>query len=75
MNFKKVTGHTIHEEIVRHRLERVKVLLTTTTHTFDTVAALSGFHNTNHLRNVFKAKFGKTLTEWRNQPRLKQTKP
>ena len=67
MNFKKVTGHTIHEEIVRHRLERVKVLLTTTTHTFDTVAALSGFHNTNHLRNVFKAKFGKTLTEWRRQ--------
>ena len=45
----------------------MKVLLTTTTHTFDMVAALSGFHNTNHLRNVFKAKFGKTLTEWRRQ--------
>lgn len=67
MNFKKVIGHSIHEEINLVRLAKVKDMLAKTSHSFDSIAAFCGFHNTNHLRNLFKARTGMTLSEWRER--------
>ena len=67
MNFKKVVGHSIHEEINRVRLAKVKDMLVKTSHSFDSIAAFCGFHNTNHLRNLFKRKFRMTLSDWRKK--------
>ena len=67
MNFKKVIGHSIHEEINLVRLAKVKDMLAKTSHSFDSIAAFCGFHNTNHLRNLFKRKFRMTLSDWRKK--------
>lgn len=59
-------GSTIHEEIVRVRLERVKSLLQTTDMTISEIAYLCGYNEEGYLSMVFKEKFGMTMTEYRN---------
>lgn len=68
-HFRKITGTTICEEINRVRLAKADELLTKTSLTFDDIARRSGFSNTNHLRNLFKAEFGKTLSDRRAEGR------
>lgn len=68
-NFRLVIGRTISKEINRVRLEKVQDLLTRTSLSYDDIARRTGFRNTNHLRNLFKAEFGKTLSTWRAESR------
>jgi AraC-like DNA-binding protein len=56
--FRRHFGHGIHEEILRHRLERAKRLLADRSLDIEHVAARSGFGNVRTLRRVFTAAAG-----------------
>ena len=57
----------IRDKADARRLAKVKDMLVKTSHSFDSIAAFCGFHNTNHLRNLFKRKFRMTLSDWRKK--------
>ena len=74
-NFRAAVGHSILEEILNVRFEKVKELLATPT-PLKTVALLAGFSSSNNLQRLFKARFGMTLTDYRRKnqvPRLDRT--
>jgi LacI family transcriptional regulator len=66
---KQVTGRTIHQEIQRVRLERVKDLLAMTDKTIKQVARESGFASVQYMTRVFRA----TTTETPARYRLRRT--
>jgi LacI family transcriptional regulator len=66
---KEVTGRTIHQEIQRVRLERVKDLLAMTDKTIKQVARESGFASVQYMTRVFRA----TTTETPARYRLRRT--
>ena len=68
-------GHSLLEEILNVRFEKVKELLATTV-PLKAVALLAGFSSSNNLQRLFKARFGMTLTDYRRKnqvPRLDRT--
>lgn len=65
--FKATLGHTVHEEIQRVRLGRVRELLVTTDLPIKQVARASGFRYPEYLMRVFRQMTGKTLKEYREQ--------
>jgi LacI family transcriptional regulator len=62
---KKVTGHTIHEEIERIRLARTMELLLMPQLSIKQVAMKAGFSSTQYLTRVFKARLGETPARFR----------
>jgi LacI family transcriptional regulator len=66
---KRVIGRTIHQEIHRVRLERVKVLLATTELPTKQIAAQAGFHSVQYLARVFRAATGLTAASFRKKMR------
>jgi LacI family transcriptional regulator len=54
VRFKRALGRTLHEEIVRTRLEAAKALLRTTDHTVARVAEESGFGTLQRFYEVFR---------------------
>ncbi len=65
--FKKHLGRTLHEEITRQRIERVKELLATTNMATPDIAAASGFNYSSQMFHVFKRKTGITPNQYRGR--------
>lgn len=64
--FRAAVGHSILEEILNVRFEKVKELLATPT-PLKTVALQAGFSSSNNLQRLFKTRFGTTLSEYRKR--------
>ena len=62
---KRVLGRTIHEEIERVRLARVKELLISSDMTIKQVAIATGFSSVQYLTRVFRAEVGETPARFR----------
>ena len=65
LHFRRETGHSIVREIQSVRLGKGQELLRSTNTPIALVAQRCGFGNDNYLKNVFKRKFGMTLTQFR----------
>lgn len=63
--FKKETGMSICDAIMRKRVERAAYLLRTTNMTVTEISAVTGFSAASHLCRVFKEEYGKTPAEYR----------
>lgn len=67
LHFKRVLGHTVHDEIMLTRLSRIKRILHETTESIETIALSSGFANSSHLSTSFKRTFGITPSAFRRK--------
>jgi LacI family transcriptional regulator len=67
--FKKLLGHTPHEEITRVRMARVKELLAETDLSLAQIAERTGFEYVPNLSAAFKKKIGKSPNHYRAQNR------
>jgi LacI family transcriptional regulator len=65
--YKKATGRTPHEDLVRFRIDRVKQLLAETDHSLERIAALAGFDHPEYMSVAFKRESGKTPGQFRSQ--------
>ncbi len=63
--FRRVLGRTVHAEIQRVQIERVKHLLRSTSLPAKDIAERSGFRYREYLSNVFRQVTGQTLGEYR----------
>jgi LacI family transcriptional regulator len=66
-HFKNEVGRTIHEEILRVRLQRVCELLTETRLTLGSIAAQCGFSWQGVMSKVFRNQFGMTPSDYRSR--------
>lgn len=67
IRFKKVTGHTVQEEILAARTELAMTLLKRPTLTLETVAGLSGWKTYGVFRRHFRKTTGLSPKEWRTR--------
>ena len=65
LHFRKVLNRTVHGEIMRVRMERVKAILRETPDTVESIAALCGFAGASHLCATFKRLVGVTPATYR----------
>lgn len=63
--FKKLLNHTLHDEIVRVRVDRVKQLLVNTDLTLADIASRTGFEHSEYLSVIFKRETGFTPAVYR----------
>ncbi len=63
--FKRITGFTPYEYLSKHRINRSKILLTTTGHTVGEIAVQIGFPNANSYIRTFRKFEGKTPMQYR----------
>ena len=63
--FMKAIGRSIHNEIQRTQMSRVKELLTTTNLNVSAISLRAGFENVRYLTQVFRDLTGQTPTEYR----------
>jgi LacI family transcriptional regulator len=69
MRFRRATGRTLHQEIVRARLEVAKALLRSTSQTMARVARDSGFGTLQRFHEVFRARVGSSPARYRRDRR------
>jgi LacI family transcriptional regulator len=69
MRFRNALGRSIHQEILRVRIDRARELLRETTHTIAVVAADSGFSNTQRFHEAFRRRVGLTPAAYRRSLR------
>ncbi len=67
--FRKILGHTPHDEILRVQLDRVKMLLSQTDLPLAEVAGRAGFTHVEYLSVVFKKKVGVPPSHYRAKHR------
>ena len=67
MRFKSILGHSVLEEIHKVRIESIRKLVAHTATPFGRIAVLSGLESATHLGEIFKAEFGMTMSEYREQ--------
>jgi LacI family transcriptional regulator len=65
--FSQFLGTSVHEQILRAKLARVKLLLSDTDYSLDTIAAKCGFTHASYLGKVFKKEVGQTPGEFRRK--------
>ncbi|HWF20255.1 MAG TPA: DNA-binding transcriptional regulator [Verrucomicrobiae bacterium] len=65
--FKKLLGHTPHEEIIRVRMNRVKEMLTETDLSLADIAERTGFEHVEYLSAAFKKREGLPPNRYRAQ--------
>lgn len=65
--FRAVTGHSPLETVRLRRLERAKTLLLRTNYTIGEVAGYCGFENPFHFSRCFKAAFGRSPRDFRQE--------
>ena len=65
--FRAQLGRSILEEVHRHRVERIKHLLTTTDHSIGEIAVACGFENPSYIATLFCKKTGVTPWAYRRQ--------
>jgi LacI family transcriptional regulator len=68
--FKRMLGHTLHQEIQRVRLSRVQELLAATDMPIKQIARQAGFRYPEYMMRVFRRATGRTLNEYRKTNRL-----
>ena len=73
-DFKAVLGKTVIREIGEIRMSKVLDLLKRTTKNEETIAAECGYGSLGSLRNAFRARFNKTMREWRAASRQVESK-
>jgi LacI family transcriptional regulator len=73
--FLKAIGHSIHSEIQRVQMDRVKELLTKTNFSIKQIAAQSGIENVRYLTQIFRDQTGQTPTEYRRTQSSPQLVP
>lgn len=64
-NFRTVLGHSICHEIQDRRLDQVVRLLKDTTQPIDGLAGHCGFRSGNYLKNLFRRRFGLSMSQFR----------
>jgi LacI family transcriptional regulator len=69
--FRSVLDRSVHDEIVRVRLERTRELLAETEMTLAQIASAAGFRHQEYLGVVFKAESGMTPGQFREQTKSK----
>lgn len=69
MRFRSRLGRTVHEEVVRERIEHVKRLLETSAAPIADIAAAVGFPAEAHLFALFRKTAGMTMRDWRRTHR------
>lgn len=67
MNFRKVVGRTILEEILNVRFEQVEALLRDKSQQLGAIAGLCGWKTENALRTAFLKRYGKSMRDWRQE--------
>lgn len=67
VRFKRTLGRTMHSEIQRVQLERVKQLLRSTDLPIREIAQRTGFKYAEYLSNLFHRLTGQTLGQYRSQ--------
>ena len=67
-HFRRVTGESMLEMILRLRLESVKAKLRETSLPVGQIVASCGFRDANYAMHLFKARFGCSMREWRRLP-------
>jgi LacI family transcriptional regulator len=70
--FAEIVGRSIHDEILRVRLERAQQLLTTTPLSIGQIAGKAGFQHQEYMGSVFRKKLGLTPLEVRKGKRRKR---
>ncbi|NCG08446.1 MAG: helix-turn-helix domain-containing protein [Verrucomicrobia bacterium] len=73
--FMKAIGRSIHNEIQKIQMNRVKELLTTTNLSITAVAAQAGFENVRYMTQVFRDMTQQTPTEFRRTQSTPGTQP
>jgi LacI family transcriptional regulator len=63
--YRRATGRTPHQDLLRFRLERVKQLLGETEHPLDRISSLAGFNHPEYMSVAFKRETGSTPGEYR----------
>ena len=69
LRFAQITGTTVGAEIERVKMENVKRLLRDSDRPIVRIASLSGYGNPDHLGQLFKKRFGLTMSEYRRNAR------
>jgi len=64
--FRRETGHSIHDEIVDVRLERVESLLRNPRQEITAIAQLCGWKSPAALRTAFFSRHGQSMRAWRS---------
>ena len=64
-DYRAVTGHTVLEDLQSAKLEHVKAMLRTTTTPIDAIGPFCDFKSPAHLKTLFKARFGMTMSTYR----------
>lgn len=65
LRFREAMGHSVLEEILQVRLERVFDLLKKTDMPIGAIADYSGFGSLRDLDKIFRKRFGRSLRDWR----------
>lgn len=68
--FKQATGTSLHQYVIKQRVERAKLLLTTTELTIEHIAAQVGFSSQSHLTHHCKRLTGMTPKQLFNRVRI-----
>ena len=66
LRFREFRGETVSKAIANRRLAEVKRLLAETGLSIRAITAKCGFANPNHLKNLFKRRYGRSMRAWRN---------
>lgn len=69
MRFREAMGHSILDEIMHVRMERVQTLLASTDTPIGAIADFCGFGSDVELRHLFRAQTQMSLREWRKRNR------
>lgn len=67
--FRKIVGRSIHDEIIRLRVNRAIELLNDTTLEIKSIAVKAGFHSQAYMSSVFRERLGKTPGSYRSHRR------
>lgn len=67
LRFHELTGHSVQDEILMTRMERVKHLLSRPDIPLETIASRCGWKSTAQLRVFFKAAEGMSMRAWRRE--------
>ncbi len=68
-HFRAGLGRSIHDEIMATRMDRVKMLLSSTDLPIGEIAALSGYNRVSRLAAMFRRETGTNMRQWRLENR------
>ena len=71
LRFRELQGRTILQAITERKLDEVRRLLLTTNDRIDEIAVTCGYSNPIYLKNLFKKRFGMSMSEFRRQGRVR----